>query len=417
MVRAPYFYSNLNYSKAGYFFLLIFSFLAFSGISPALERISFFILLCITLANFNRFSFKKINPILLLSFTWFIYIWLNTFFHLAVNDFLVFSDRATLLNRGKDWSLIAFFPIVSLFLNSDQRRSTFILFAGIGLLASIILSFKNLNIVDFFHIQARYGSTHSINHFALFIGTALIGAVVFGSQLLEKNKYGFFLSILVASFSTFLLVKTQSRMSWLAISFVMIFIFLMFYFFKKKGSKKPSIINFAFILLPCFFVILFSQSILEYRLSAKEPVIRHGIVSADHSINGRVELFKFGYEKWLEKPFFGHGPIDSKILISQSGSNYISELWHLHNTYLEVIVCWGIVGLVLCAITIFLLLKSVFLSLLRNEASPIHCLFFLSSILYWLLWLVAEFNIYRDTGQYYWLMLAGLGYSIYQKNN
>ena len=129
MIRAPYFHSNLDYPKVGYFFLLVFSFLAFSSISPALERISFCILMCIALANFNRFSFKKINSILLLSLTWFIYIWLNTFFQLAVNDFLVFSDRATLLNRGKDWSLIAFFPIVSLFLNSDQRRSNFILFA------------------------------------------------------------------------------------------------------------------------------------------------------------------------------------------------------------------------------------------------------------------------------------------------
>lgn len=409
---------DLKYSNTGYFFLLLFSFLSFSDISPALERISLFALLCLAIANLKRFSFTRINPILLSTFIWFIYVWLNTLLHLAEKDYLAITDTATFLDRAKDWSLIAFFPIVSLFLNSDGRRGNLFLFAGLGLFFSIGISFKDINLIGFFDVDARYGFKHSINHFALFIGTTLIGAIVFGSQTLVKSqRYLFILSVVVASLSTLLLIKTQTRMAWIAILLVILFIFLISYFFNNaKGIKRPEIASTIFILLPCILVIIFLNPVIEKRLNTKESVIRHNVASTDHSINSRVELLKFGYSKWLEKPIFGHGPLPSRILVSELGNTYISERAHLHNTYLEVMVSWGIVGLLLCGITISLLLKTVFFILLKNNNSSIYCLFFLSSMLYWLLWSAAEFNVYRGAGQYYWLILAGLGYSIYQQN-
>ena len=329
-------------------------------------------------------------------------------------DYLAYTDWAVFLDYVKDWSLIALFPIISVFLNSNDRRAYFLLAAGIGLLFSILSVLKNINLNEFLEVKTRYGFSHSINHFALYIGTALIGVIIFGSRSINKNKLYLSIPLILSTlFCTLLLIKTQTRMAWIALFIVMVMILTAWLFLNNNdGAKRTEIPGAAFILLPCIFMIFLLKPIIESRFSTIEPEIRDGVVSSDHSINYRIELLKFGYEKWLEKPIFGHGPIPSKLLISHLGSDYISERGHLHNTYLEVMFSWGIVGLILCAATIFLLIKSVLLNLLRDKDCSAYHLFFLSSMLYWLLWSLSEFNVYRGSGQYYWLMLAGLGYSL-----
>ena len=180
MTNHPLSKNRLKYNQIGFIVLLSFSFLSFSDFSPALERISLFILLCLALTNVKNFSFKSINPIYILALFWLIYIWINTLLRLIEKDFLVVTDFSVFLDRGKDWTLVVLFPVISVFLNSSDRRAYFLSAAGIGLLFSIFSMSSDIDWDDFFELETRYGFSHPINHFALYIGTLLIGLIVFG---------------------------------------------------------------------------------------------------------------------------------------------------------------------------------------------------------------------------------------------
>ena len=77
------------------------------------------------------------------------------------------------------------------------------------------------------------------------------------------------------------------------------------------------------------------NSSLSDRLGERGPVIF------------RMEIYQAGWEMFLEKPLAGWGATDMQAELSKRISDFHQEQFFFHNTYLEIVVQYGLVGLLL----------------------------------------------------------------------
>jgi len=61
----------------------------------------------------------------------------------------------------------------------------------------------------------------------------------------------------------------------------------------------------------------------------------------------RMEIYQAGWEMFLQKPLAGWGATDMQTELSKRISDFHQEQFFFHNTYLEIVVQYGLVGLVL----------------------------------------------------------------------
>ena len=93
------------------------------------------------------------------------------------------------------------------------------------------------------------------------------------------------------------------------------------------------------------------------------------------SFSQRWHVLRFGIDAWLLRPWFGWGPGSSKSLIELSGEPALrmpdgAPLVHVHNTYVEILVQLGWVGLLLWLAILFALLASLRRGLQMGRLSP-----------------------------------------------
>jgi len=61
----------------------------------------------------------------------------------------------------------------------------------------------------------------------------------------------------------------------------------------------------------------------------------------------RMEIYQAGWEMFLQKPLAGWGAVDMQTELSKRISDFHQEQFFFHNTYLEIVVQYGLVGLAL----------------------------------------------------------------------
>jgi O-antigen ligase len=61
----------------------------------------------------------------------------------------------------------------------------------------------------------------------------------------------------------------------------------------------------------------------------------------------RMAIYQAGWEMFLEKPLAGWGATSMQTELSRRISDFHQEQFFFHNTYLEIVVQYGLVGLVL----------------------------------------------------------------------
>jgi O-antigen ligase len=61
----------------------------------------------------------------------------------------------------------------------------------------------------------------------------------------------------------------------------------------------------------------------------------------------RMAIYQAGWEMFLQKPIAGWGATDMQTELSKRISDFHQEQFFFHNTYLEIVVQYGLVGLLL----------------------------------------------------------------------
>ena len=130
------------------------------------------------------------------------------------------------------------------------------------------------------------------------------------------------------------IVATKTRAVWL--SFALSILVLLF--FSRSRRLRRACLGFVLAgSMGLAAVVTFADrnASLTDRLEERGPVIF------------RMAIYQAGWEMFWEKPLAGWGASDMQTELSKRISDFHQEQFFFHNTYLEIVVQYGLVGLVL----------------------------------------------------------------------
>jgi O-antigen ligase len=349
-----------------------------------------------------------------------------------------------------DWAQLAAFVPVAYALRGDSRR--LMLLSGLalaGLLLGMLWRMDWALAVQGFTelLESRPGFGFTAIAFALYAGTALLGLVLLRRRCwsaadgrVSTWRAGLWVVAVLVVFQGFMLA--QSRGAWLGLGAALLVALIA----NRRGPGGPheaaagadgeahaaistAIPRRALLIGLAAFVLL---ALLNAEQIAGRFVEEAGIVRAlasgelDYSQTSSLSLRwhaqLFGLGHWLAHPWLGLGPGASGALLEASGDPALRDaglgvLQHLHNTYLEVLVQLGAIGLAL--------LLGVFLSLLGILHRAVHGgrlardigVFLLSALVFVAIWNLFNFRALNQDFRAYWALLAGaaLSFGLYPR--
>ena len=178
------------------------------------------------------------------------------------------------------------------------------------------------------------GTLNNRNAFGLMMG---MGFVTSFYLLNYKRNFGLVLLLLFSFFMIF----SFSRSSWVASSFSFIILLALNY----KNIKISHIVYFSFFMI--FLALLyFSFDSFQHRFEQ--------LLNGNSSNRTTIWLYTIEFIK--EKIFFGYGLNSFKNL----PNDFLNQFPDPHNSILEILLYTGLLGLISCVFTIFIVLKKIY---------------------------------------------------------
>lgn len=333
------------------------------------------------------------------------------------------------LECGK-WLLLFGFPVIGWWLNADPRRIDRVLcLALFGFLAGMLRHADWRNVARF-HTGWQTGFQMDAATSGLISATAILGLLIFFPRILGRPQSGSHIRLKLFAWlaglylATYILVASQSRITWLGAAIVLPAVLGYRYVRSRRSVKPPARFMPALALL--VLAMLGGGIMLNADTFLRRTGQDIGVVTAivqdktsnlpESSFSYRYHVQKFGLEKWLEKPLLGWGTGSPRVLIESSGRvelyNRPFGRWmrQMHNAYLEILVRFGVLGAGLFVIGIWHLVRSLAAARRRGKMPEDYWLFLAGAFALTGLWGFTNTFLW-DAMRAYWLLLAGLGYT------
>ena len=160
----------------------------------------------------------------------------------------------------------------------------------------------------------------------------LLGLLAFNS--FRRKRLRALLALLFLASLPLAIVATKTRAVWL--SFALSILGLLFFSSSRRLRRVCLCLVIAGgIGLATAVTFADRNASLTDRLEERGPVIF------------RMEIYQAGWEMFLQKPLAGWGAAEMQTELSKRISDFHQEQFFFHNTYLEIVVQYGLVGLVL----------------------------------------------------------------------
>ncbi len=126
------------------------------------------------------------------------------------------------------------------------------------------------------------------------------------------------------------------------------------------------------------------------------------------SVGLRLQLLGLGFERWRERPLTGHGPNAGDGVIAGASDPVLHSMAHLHNTYLELLVRFGALGLAAFGAVVGGLGAGLCRQA-RSGALPAELgLFLAGALALTLIWSAFDFRLLTQDFRFYTVLLGGL---------
>jgi putative inorganic carbon (HCO3(-)) transporter len=160
----------------------------------------------------------------------------------------------------------------------------------------------------------------------------LLGLLALNS--FRRKRLRAVLALLFVAALPLAIVATKTRAVWL--SFALSILGLLFFSSSRRLRRACLCLVLAGgIGLAAVVTLSDRNDSLTDRLEERGPVIF------------RMEIYQAGWEMFLQKPLAGWGAVDMQTELSKRISDFHQEQFFFHNTYLEIVVQYGLVGLAL----------------------------------------------------------------------
>ncbi|EIC20285.1 O-antigen ligase family protein [Thiorhodovibrio frisius] len=321
---------------------------------------------------------------------------------------------------GEWMQLAAVFPF-ALALRADAARLRQVLvLALIGLLICIPLraDWELLLLDPGQWLMARDGFGFVVIAFGLYCAAALLGVLFLRWPSGRTITAARWLAGLVLAQG---LLFSQSRASWLAfLAALVVGLWL-----RRSNSPglswpwagiKPGWRAWAAVILLAVVGGLNASLVLNRLTQEADSAVvlleQPSDLTVQTSIGLRWRAQQLGLNLWLERPWFGWGADTTPSLIAASAEDYAlidagEVLVHLHNSYLEILVQFGLVGLVLFFALVAALFQGV-LAAWRQRLLPADlAIFLICLLLLTLIWNFFNFRMLHQDWRGFWALVAG----------
>lgn len=278
-----------------------------------------------------------------------IFMLLSCFLFIAMNEYF-FQDRyfftdVEIGNFFKNFMaimLLLFVPTMIIY-TKFREHSLIFLFVMINIFSVYTHLYWNINL-DFDRnlLNERFGPIIIYDYTV--IALSLISIPLF---LNIKNKWSYVL-IALCLINIFLVICHGSRGSWIALPFIFLFLFIMFY---KEKYKILFMVCLSSLLLAVIFTLPNSPMIkrLNHAQNEIEQISNHD--AQLNSTSSRIEMWKIALDSGMEAPFFGIGQQKLNYKIYE---NIKIKQPHAHNIFVNEFGAHGVMGLLALLIFIFM---------------------------------------------------------------
>ena len=320
---------------------------------------------------------------------------------------------------------------VGLVLYLPQGRWYFLLAAVLGLTGYLVFSTSAAEWQAAWAGRRVDFGIRNAQHTAMFFGVLTLGLMIFAPRLILSYR-GWRRVVIVAAWAMFMalavfgVVVTQTRAIWLGMLVAMLALLacLVARVASQRGDRKsPKLFIGLAIVLGVGIALPFGDRIwstLENRLSA-ETVSLQSLTDAvtlsvepTSSTAVRVASWRLALDWVSERPVLGWGAGSAKQLITDSDKLspwFKARFGHLHSSYMEALLAYGLVGFLLIAFVLVVLARRVYLAY-SNGAMPFDVFVFACAFFaFWLVINKFESYILYSTGQYIFAVALGFVYS------
>ncbi|HHS83727.1 MAG TPA: O-antigen ligase domain-containing protein [Gammaproteobacteria bacterium] len=320
------------------------------------------------------------------------------------------------------WGDLSLILLVAWWLKDDPKRFyiSFVLFAA-GAFVRIFTFMPWDSIWDVLDGSYRpwgFGLWHI--SFSSYLVVILLGLFLFARRwiLSVTSRWGRLLVFLLLLFSLLICIEailiSKSRGTWLAALLVLPVVLLLYsrtLLRSKSGLSMVRIAAAAGVVVVLLGFVFSSQLSGVLERATQEQETYRSLLEDDvskvptSSVGIRIHLWHYGVQKWLERPLFGWGTGTEAYLMEKKwesgiyGDNSYTPP-HFHNIYLELLVRFGLFGLLVVASVIWLIYRQVWIRYRAGEL-PADWFYFLTGTLFFsMVWGCFDMRIvkwdYRD---------------------
>ncbi len=263
---------------------------------------------------------------------------------------------------------------------------------------------------------------HNAQHAAMLYGTGVLGLVSFSSRCFSFAQKGkWFVRFLW--FTAFIIcclgvLVTQSRGVWLGLCGASLFFVsvLFWIFWKKIHFVKLTIILFVFVGLIALAMKSPLENIVHNRISSEDSTIIQlyngniDDIPYDTNIGIRVHSWIEACSWIKQRPLVGWGGKGRKLVIQQSKNfpDWVKkEFRHLHNSYLDTLVNFGMLGGSLFVGLLMWLVAKGKAAWKSGYLPGDMFIFFLGFLTFWLIINCFESYMFFSSGTFVFALLCG----------
>jgi len=389
----------------------LYLFMLTAWVAPALANLAL-LLMMVACALTPRLCWRdwKQSPLFWLMLGWNLYLGAA----LAVQYLGDTVSAQVHLAGSSDFLKLSLFFVVGWWARGDERKLKLLLLVALaGVLLNTLKRVEWDTLPAVLQAGGRTGFGVQIPVAALLSSSVIVGLVglqrscVFSGDKFSPGRSLLWLSVL--SISALIVFYTQTRTTWLTLVLLLpLMLFVRYFLLTDARLFWPRLLVFVGV-LAAVFIGLSQSEIVSARIDEEMFTIK-AILSGDAVPGGSVGLryhaFVLGVEHWLQQPWLGWGAGFEAAQLNQE--HLPSLLYHLHNTYLEFLVRFGVLGSVILLVAWLWLHRGLVQRWRSGLLSADLALTLVCLEVVFAVWSFTDFQIMRGYCQMYWFVLGGI---------
>ena len=412
--------------------LYIFSFGAWLHKSVAITGLT--LMLLATLLNWKTiWDTVKHSPL-----TW---VTISVGIYLLARTFLSFSSdsaHAQLhLKDGLRFFYLCGFLLIAWYMAASQKRilNVFVIaFSGFLIARLWYVDWSFASATPWWELRQGLGLPEIA--FGYYVATALLGLLIFAPKIFNKT-WPVLTRLTLALVWTVLtplmvqgIVISQSRAVWASV-LVITPILMMVSWTNLKTINQTGRWTLLIVLVTSTVLLLhLNRDILFTRVTLEQETYSH-VLSGDfnkitsineqgqgNSVGIRLLMLKTGLQHWIENPLFGKGSAASKILLQKSDVEFFSELNDWHNGPIDILVRYGLTGLILMTLCLWMTLRAGWSAYRDKRIDPDIFLFLTCGMALIILSMLTNFRMLNSDWRYWLFLFSGAmaSFNLHRKN-